>query len=117
GPGAAVLLLARERDYGAAAGGHDAGVQSGLGAGLEGKHRSTNRGVDGRYPPRGGRLQGARALSLSRERATQLGRDLLGRRLVDEDPADAVGALGLDRHFDVPMVIVPNRRPIALQDA
>src|SRR5881396_246512 len=64
GAGAAVLLLARERDHRAAARGHDARVQSGVGARLQGRRRPANSRADGRHQACRRRLQGARPLPL-----------------------------------------------------
>src|SRR5437867_9165268 len=51
------------------------------------------------------------------EGSAQFGGDLLGRGFVDEDAADAVGALRMDDDLDVPVVVVANRRPVPLEDA
>src|SRR5438309_1974 len=64
GAGAAVLLLARERDHYATAGGHDARVQPRVGPGHQGRDRSPDGRADGgRAPGRRG-LPGPRALSM-----------------------------------------------------
>src|SRR5438477_12807343 len=51
------------------------------------------------------------------EGSAQVGGDLLGWRLVDEDPADRIAALRMDDDLDVPVVIIANRGPVALEDA
>src|SRR3990167_7066503 len=65
GPGPAVLLLARERDRVAPAGGHDARVQPRLGPRGQGGHRPPDRGAHGGRPPRRRGLPRPRPLPLS----------------------------------------------------
>src|SRR5438309_12000670 len=51
------------------------------------------------------------------EGSAQVRGDLLGWRLVDEDAADRIAALRMDDDLDVPVVIVADRGPVALEDA
>src|SRR5207237_5264795 len=51
------------------------------------------------------------------EGSAQVRGDLLGWRLIDEDAADRIAALRMDNDLDVPVVIVADRGPVALEDA
>src|SRR5439155_24450932 len=68
--------------------------------------------------PYGGCKGGAKALPFAadaRPGVAQSPRRDLRRGLVDEDPADPVGVLGLHDDLEVPVIVVPNRRPVPLQ--
>ena len=76
----------------------------------------------GRDPARGGGLPGPGPVSVMPIRCSGGAPDVakgaggrLGRRLVDEDPAQPVDPLGLRDDLDVPVVVVPDGRPVALE--
>src|SRR5205823_9967915 len=70
-----------------------------------------------RCPTRRRSTSCAARLLRSGEGSAQVRGDLLGWRLVDEDAADRIAALRMDDDLDVPVVIVADRGPVALEDA